>query len=215
MLVLGNAHAPALDTGRVLAATCRAADADVALQAGNLSHYDLPVTTYFAAGDTEDLEVIDALRLGRVQSPSVSNVHLLASESVEIDELRIGGLSGSYSETHYRRPRARLYQEHRRHFTYDEVERAKALDVDVFLTHEPPVGVFDPDLGEEKVEGCRKVNEILAATRPSVCLVGGIGSHAREEVGDTTLVSLAPVWNHYYTLDTEKLTLARHEPPDE
>ena len=215
MLVLGNASASDLEIGRVLAATCRAADADVALQAGNLGHYDLPVTTYFAAGETDDLEVVDALRLGRVQSPSVSNVHLLASHAVEVDGLTIGGLSGTYSEAHYRRPRARLYQEHRRHFTHEEVERAKTLDVDVFLTFEPPEGVFDPNLGEGGVAGCRKINEILGAIRPSICLVGGIGSHAREEVGDTTLVSLAPVWKHYYTLDTEKLTLARHEPPDE
>lgn len=215
MLVLGNAHAPDLEIGRVLAATCRAADADVALQAGDLGHYDLPVTTYFTAGETEDLEVIDALRLGRVQSPSVSNVHLLASQAVEVDGLTIGGLSGTYSETHYRRPRARLYQEHRRHFTHDEVERAKDLDVDVFLTFEPPVGVFDPDVSEGGVEGCQEVNEILAAIRPSVCLVGGVASHAREQVGETTLVSLAPVWEHYYTLDTETLTIARHEPPDE
>lgn len=215
MLVLGNAHAPDLDVGRVLAATCRAADADVALQTGGLGYYDLPVPTYFAAGEAEDPDVVSALRLGRVQSPSVSNVHLLASRAVELDGLRVGGLSGTYSEAHYQRPRARLHREHRRHFTRDEVERAKDLDVDVFLTHEPPAGVFDSDPPGRAIEGCRKVNEILAATRPSVCLVGGIGRHAEEQVGDTTLVSLAPVWQHYYTLDAEKLTVARHEPPDE
>lgn len=213
MLVLGNAHASDLETKRVLAATCRAADADVALQAGSLGHYDLPVPTYFAAGGTEDLDVVDALRLGRVQSPTVSNVHLLASDAVELDGLRVGGLSGTYSESHYRRPRARLHREGRRHFTREDVERARELDVDVFLTHEPPAGVFDPDLTD--AEGCRKVNEVLGATRPSICLVGGIGHHARESVGDTTLVSLAPVWQQYYTLDPGKLTLTRHEPPDE
>lgn len=214
MLVLGSAHAPDLDIPRVLRATFRAADMDVALQVGGLSTYDLPATTYFAAGSQDDLDVIDALRLGRVKSPKVSNVHLLASHDVHLDDVSIGGLSGTYSAGHYRRPRARLYQEHRRHFTHAEVERAKTLDVDVFLTHEPPVGVFEHEAIPDE-EGCRKVNEVLSAVRPSLCLVGKPRVHARAEVGATTLVSLAPAWNHYYTLDTEKMTLARHETPEE
>ena len=279
MLVLGSAHAPELDVARVLAASYRAADADFALQVGSLGQYDLPTPTYFAAGDRDDLDVVDALRLGRVQSASVSNVHLLASQAVELDGIRVGGLSGTYSETHYRRPRARLYQEHRRHFTEKEVERATQLDVDVFLVHEPPVGVFVSDQrertngssrakrrdgvlpsgarqgsGDEQREspgvfesersersngsserdreprseesdsdattdespvGCRKINEILGAIQPSLCLIGGLGHHAEAQVGETTLISLAPAYEQFYTLDVEKCGLTRHETPDE
>lgn len=214
MLVLGSAHAPDLDMPRVLRATFRAADMDIALQVGGLSYYDLPVTTYFTGGPKEDLDVIDALRLGRVQSPTVSNVHLLTSHDVQLDTLTIGGITGTYSETHYRRPRVRLYQEHRRHFTHKELQRAKTLDVDIFLTHEPPAGVFE----HEKIDGsmeCRKINEILAEVQPALCLVGKPQIHEKRQVGETTVVSLAPAWEQYYTLDTEKMTLARHETPEE
>lgn len=215
MLVLGSAHVQSGDVSSRLDATCRAADASVALQTGDLDHYDLPIPTYFVAGLQEELDVIDALRLGRVQSPSVANVHLLASTAVEVEGLRIGGLSGTYSDAHFSRPRSRLHRDHRRHFTRREVERASKLDVDVFLLYEPPPTLIDSDPDAALHSGCRSIEKLLATIRPSLCLVGGLGHHAETHLGDTKIVSLAPIDEQFYTLDPETLSLTRHEPPEQ
>src|SRR6056297_207010 len=142
MLVLGDAHADDPDNRRALFAAYRAADADVALQLGDLLHYDLPIPTYFIAGNNEDFDTIDALRHGRVESSAVRNVHLLAGEVAEVEGLRIAGLSGNFAPTQYERPRPNLHGERRRHFVREDVEEVKRLDdVDVLLTHEAPHGL--------------------------------------------------------------------------
>ncbi|MFC7080850.1 metallophosphoesterase family protein [Halorussus caseinilyticus] len=167
MLVLGDAHA------------------DAALQTG-----DLPVPTYFVAGNNEDFDAIDALRRGDdPASVTVRNARLLASTAAEVEGLRVAGLSGNYAPTKYDESRADLAGERRRHFVREDVARLKRVeDVDVLLTHEAPHGLIY--YGYDA--GCERIDELLDALGPDFCLVGHHERHAETTYGDTRVVSLAP-----------------------
>ena len=212
MLVLGDAHADDPANRRALFAAYRAADADVALQLGDLLYYDLPIPTYFIGGNNEDFDVIEALRNGRLESPGVQNAYLLAGTVAEVEGLRIAGLSGNYAPTQFERPRPNLQGERRRHFVRDDVEAAKRLtDVDVLLTHEAPHGL---PVSESYEVGCDHVDELLDALSPRLCLVGHHHEHAETTYGETKVVSLAPAWERYYSLDPQSLELIdRPTPP--
>ena len=211
MLVLGDAHADDPDNRRALFAAYREADADIALQLGDLLYYDLPIPTYFIAGNNEDFDIIDALRHGRVESSDVTNAHLLGDEAVEVEGLRVAGLSGNYAPTQYERPRPNLQGERRRHFVRGDVEAVERIeDVDVLLTHEAPHGL---PVAEEYEVGCQYIDELLDAVEPRLCLVGHHHQHAESDYGDTHVVGLDPVWESYYTLDPDTLEVVRHDAP--
>ena len=211
MLVLGDAHADTPENRRALLAAYRASDAEVALQAGDLLYYRLPIPTYFIAGNNEDFDVIEALRHGRVRSSTVENARLLHSTVAEVEGLRVAGLSGNYAPSRYTRSRESLVGERRRHFTIEDVERAKRLDgVDVFLAHEAPHGL---PVEEEYDVGCRQIDEILSALEPDLCLVGHHHQHAESTFGPTRVVGLAPAWDSYYSLDPGSLRVTRHDTP--
>ena len=211
MLVLGDAHATTPDRRRALFAAYRASDADTALQAGDLMYYDLPVPTYFVAGNNEDFDVVESLRHGRLRSSGVSNAHLLHSTTADVGGLRVGGLSGNFAPTQFEKRRSDLHEDRRRHFVREDVERAKQLGhVDVFLAHEAPHGV---PVTEQYDVGNAHVDDILRALEPDLCLVGHHHEHAESEFGPTRVVSLAPTWESYYTLDPDSLSLTRHDTP--
>ena len=209
MLVIGDAHASGPENRDALCAVYEAVDPDVALQVGDLEHYDLPAPTWFVAGNNEDLDVVEALRAG-AHPPGTRNVHLLASTAATVDGLRVAGLSGNYAPTKFDLPRRDLAGGRRRHFTHEDVERAADLrGVDVFLTHEAPRGLlsygYDP--------GCAHVNDLLEAVSPELCLVGHHHRHREAEIAGTRVVSLAPAWDRYYTLEVDELTLTSHDLP--
>ena len=211
MLVLGDAHADDPDNRRALFAAYRDAEADAALQLGDLIHYDLPIPTYFIAGNNEDFDTIDALRHGRVESSAVTNAFLLAGEAVEVEGLRIAGLSGNYAPTQFERPRPNLHGERRRHFVREDVEAAKRLeDIDVLLTHEAPHGL---PVSESYEVGCEQIDELIEAVQPRLCLVGHHHEHAETTYGDTRVVGIAPVWKRYYHLNPETLELSSYPTP--
>ncbi|QLG49450.1 metallophosphoesterase family protein [Natrinema halophilum] len=206
MLVLGDAHAADSDRRKTLLELYRTLEPDRVLQVGDLERYDLPAPTWFVAGNNEDFDVIDALRAG--DASGTTNVHLLASTAATLEGLRIAGLSGNFAPTRYDHSRADLSDDRRRHFTHEDVEHAAKLeDVDVFLTHEAPTGLlsygYDP--------GCEHVDELLEALSPSLCLVGHHHRHRTADIGGSRVVSLAPAWERYYTLDPETLALESHD----
>ncbi|WP_458206937.1 metallophosphoesterase family protein [Haladaptatus sp. NG-SE-30] len=212
MLVLGDAHAADPDNRRALFAAYREADADVALQLGDLMYYDLPTPTWFIAGNNEDFDVIAALRNGLISNSNVRDAHLLASTAVELEGLRVAGLSGNYAPTQYDRPRANLIGDRRRHFTHEDVERAMALEsVDVLLTHEAPHGL---PVSEEYDVGCGYIDDLISTLEPDLCLVGHHHQHTETTFGTTRVVSLAPTWERYYILDPDSLSLTWFETPD-
>ncbi|WP_049928356.1 metallophosphoesterase family protein [Halopiger goleimassiliensis] len=209
MLVLGDAHASDPDNEAALRAAYDDANEDLALQVGDLERYDLPIETWFVAGNNEDFDVIEALRAGE-SPPEVDDAHLLASTAVDLEGVRVAGLSGNYAPTKYDLSREELADDRRRHFVRDDVDRLAALEgVDVLLTHEAPTGLlsygYDP--------GCERVDRLLAVLEPDLCLVGHHERHASSEIEGCRVVSLAPVWERYYTLDPAALTLASHDTP--
>jgi predicted phosphodiesterase len=209
MLVLGDAHASDPANREALLAASEDADADLALQLGDLEWYDLPVETWFVAGNNEDQDVVAALREGK-RPTGVANAHLLASTAVDLDGRRVAGLSGNHAPTRYDRPRSALVGDRRRHFTREEVDRLAALeDVDVLLTHEAPTGLlsygYDP--------GCEHVDRLLRTLSPDLCLVGHHHTHREATLQGCRVVSLDPVWESYYTLDPADLTLTVHDRP--
>ena len=221
MLVLGDAHADdpekraALERAYAAYLDGEGADNDdkVALQVGDLQAYDPPVETYFVAGNNEDLDVIEALRRGEAppDSAAVGDVHLLASEVVEVAGLRVAGLSGNDAPTQFEKDRDELAGDRRRHFVRADVEAATALeDVDVFLAHEAPHGLLEEN-GYDV--GCPHVDDILEAVEPRLCLVGHHHRATESRFGSTRVVALAPAWERYYTLDPETLWLTSHETP--
>ncbi|XGI83494.1 metallophosphoesterase [Halorutilales archaeon Cl-col2-1] len=202
MLVLGDAHADDPEKRRALLDAYESTDDDVALQVGDLLYYDLPYDTYFIAGNNEEFDVIDILRRGE----TVDNLCLVSQrQTVEVEGLRIAGLSGNYAPTKYASKRDELEGDDRRHFTRGEVEAAKRLeDVDLFLAHEAPHGLLEKngyDVGKTPID------EILRSVEPQLCLVGHHHKHAESVFGETRVVSLAPVWESYYRLDPESLIL--------
>ena len=210
MLVLGDAHADEEGKRAALSAAYDDAGADVAVQAGDLLWYDLPVETWFVAGNNEAFDTVDTLRAGETPD-GVRNAHLLASAAADVEGVRVAGLSGNYAPTQYDKPRAELAGDRRRHFVREDVERLADLDdVDVLVTHEAPTGLlyygYDP--------GCERIDHLLDALAPDLCLVGHHHKHREAEVDDCRVVSLAPAWERYYTLDPDDLTLDAHETPE-
>jgi Icc-related predicted phosphoesterase len=211
MLVLGDAHANDPERRRGLLSAYEASPSSTAIQLGDLMYYDLPKPTWFIAGNNEDLDVIEALRNGR-DPPTVRNANLLHSTSVDLEGVRFAGLSGNYAPTQYQKDRQHLQGDRRRHFVRNDVRGAKRLsDVDVLLTHEAPNGLLQY---EHYDPGCDQVDDLLDALDPDLCLVGHHHEHLEMTYGSTRVVGLDAAWRSYYELDTDDLTLERHETPD-
>jgi len=211
ILVLGDAHATTRERRNRLFAAYRAAEADVAFQAGDLGYYDLPIPTYFVGGNNEDFDVITALRHGRLESAEVSNALLLHSTAVDVAGLRVAGITGNYAPSRFGRSREGLEGDRRRHFVEADIEQACALEaVDVLLTHEAPHGL---PVSEDYDVGCRHIDAVLEAVEPGLCLVGHHHEHAESTFGSTRVVSLAPTWESYYRLDPADLSLDRFDTP--
>jgi Icc-related predicted phosphoesterase len=211
MLVFGDAHANTPERRQVLERVYEAADPNVALQLGDLFYYELPVETYFIAGNNEDFDVIDALRHGRVRSSNVKNARLLDSRAVEVQGLTVGGLSGNFAPTQYDKPRSALRGDRRRHFVRNDIQRLKQVgDLDVLLTHQAPHGTA---VREDYSVGCGPVDELLAVLEPDLCLVGHHHQHTDTRVAGTRIITTAPAWESYYELDPETLAVERFETP--
>ncbi|SIR57343.1 metallophosphoesterase family protein [Natronorubrum thiooxidans] len=209
MLVLGDAHASDPARRETLLELYRALEPASVLQAGDLERYDLPAPTWFVAGNNEDLDVIEALRAGKDPSTRVTAT-LLASTAATVDGWRVAGLSGNFAPTKYDCARTELEGDRRRHFTHEDVELAAALsDVDMLVTHEAPTGLlwygYDP--------GCKHVDDLLESLSPALCLVGHHHRHREAEIDGTRVVSLAPAWERYYTLegDPDGFSLEVHD----
>lgn len=212
MLVLGDAHADDPVNREALLAACRATDEEVALQTGDLLYYDLPVPTWFIAGNNEDFDVIESLRRGDATLTSDSRPNLVASTAVELEGVQVAGLSGNYAPTRYDHAREELSGDRRRHFTREEVDRAMELpNVDVLLTHEAPHGLLRR-AGHDV--GCDPIDALVEELAPDLCLVGHYHEHVEGTFGETRVVSLAPVWEGYYTLDPATLELEDHDAPN-
>lgn len=210
VLVLGDAHADREDRRSALRRAYSASTRERALQVGDLLHYDLPKPTWFVGGNNERFDTIEAMRAGETPD-GVRNATLLASDVVELDGLRVGGLTGNHAPTQFEKSRDELTGDRRRHFVREDVDRLlEQGPVDVLICHEPPHGLtkmegYDP--------GNTHVDTLLRQLEPDLCLNGHLHRHCEATIGGTRVVSLAPAWEHYYELDPETLSLSRFETP--
>lgn len=212
MLVLGDAHANGAERRKALLRAYEASGEQRALQVGDLLHYELPVPTWFIGGNNERFDVIEAMRAGD-EPDGVHNAKLLASDVVEIEGRRIGGLTGNYAPTRIEKERSELVGDRRRHFVQGDVERLLGEGtVDVLLCHEPPHGLMTVD-GYDP--GNIHVDTLVRQLEPDLCLTGHIHRHCRATMNETRVYSLAPAWESYYHLDLETLELERFDTPGE
>jgi hypothetical protein len=72
------------------------------------------------------------------------------------------------------------------------------------------VGLYDPLSLDTRPQR----DDLLSALEPDLCLVGHHHEHAEGTFGPTRVVTLRPVWDGYYLLDPETLTLKAMGPPE-
>ncbi len=113
---------------------------------------------------------------------------------VEVEGLRIGGLGGCYSPRSYRMPG--LSGKRRRHYCREEVRALSRESLDVLLIHDAPAGRFSdirPGVDrrwETKAEG---LGELIAATRPKICLHGHLHGRFERRLDDIRVTGLTAV----------------------
>ena len=179
---------------------------DVADVDGNYEAFDTPL--YWIKGNNENFDRIAAGDLP-------ANLHYLANGTLQVIEgLRVAGLGGTYAPTMYDVRAAELphpkkstakateLADRRRHFVREEVEGCKQMqDVDILLTHEAP----RPFRVKGNDAGKTPINEILAATKPSLHLFGHHHRFVEVESRGVKSVCLDLVGNSYLLVDVATL----------
>ena len=175
----------------------------------------LPEPLYWIKGNNENFDLIAA---GEFPAglQCIPNGRML-----EIMDVRIAGLGGTFAPTMYQlaaadlphprkaSERATALADRRRHFVREEVEACKAMqNIDVFLSHEAPKP-FKAGRGIQA--GKDQINEVLAAMKPRLHL---FGHHHRFDaflVGGVRSVCLDLVGKSYLLVDRNTLEY-RHLP---
>lgn len=146
--------------------------------------------------------------------------HLPNGQLLEVGELRIIGLGGTFAPTVYdvpalelphpkrSTPKATEQADRRRHFVREEVEACKgAGPVDVFLSHEAP-RPFRVNRGIDA--GKTPINEVLAAAKPRLHLFGHHHRFTESTVGGVRSVCLDLVGVSYLLIDPSTLEYHQH-----
>lgn len=207
MLVLGDAHASNRENQEFLARAYSDTNEEYALQVGDLLCYTLPQPTWFIAGNNEDFDRLEPARTATEPRDVGENSFLLNGNIANITGLTITGLSGNYAPTQFERQRTALVGERRRHFTHEDIERLldlKGTAIDILLTHEAPHNLIT---SKNYNVGCPHIDTLIEELRPNLCLVGHHHEHAEHRISETKVISLAPVWEGFYILSEESLSL--------
>lgn len=207
MLVLGDAHADDENNQVLLKQAYSSTTDDHAIQVGDLLYYTLPKPTWFIAGNNEDHDRTEPAKHTQTPTDIGTNAYLLNGTTVEIEERTVTGLSGNYAPTQFDKSRADLPENRRRHFTHEDIDRLlqlKSSDIDILLTHEAP---FNLITSKNYTVGCSHINTLITELQPKLCLVGHHHEHAETHINQTKAISLAPIWDGYYTLAPDTLTI--------
>ncbi len=207
MLVLGDAHADNQQHQKFLKRAYADTTEEHAVQVGDLLYYSLPKPTWFIAGNNEDHDRTEPAKHNRTPTDIGSNAYLLNGTTVEIENLTITGLSGNYAPTQFDKSRSELTQARRRHFTHEDIDRLlefNPTEIDILLAHEAP---FNLITSKNYTVGCPHINTLIDELQPTLCLVGHHHEHAESHINQTRVISLAPVWEGYYTLSSNTLIL--------
>jgi len=182
---------------------------DVADDQGRYEPFDAPL--YWIKGNNENFDAIAAGQLPE------SHHFLENARPVEIEDLRVVGLGGTFAPTWYETPAAELphpvkgserataLADKRRHFVKEEVDRCRTIDrVDLFLSHEAARpyrvrGGKGPDAGKTPI------NDVLAAMTPRLHLFGHHHEFTEQERQGVRSVGLDLVSRSHLLIDTATL----------
>jgi Icc-related predicted phosphoesterase len=207
MLVLGDAHADNDSNRQFLHRAYSDTTDEYAVQVGDLLYYTLPKPTWFIAGNNEDHDRTEPAKTNDTPTDIGTNAYLLNGTSTEINGLTVTGLSGNFAPTQFDKSRSALINDRRRHFTHEDIDRILELTptaIDILLTHEAPYNLIT---SENYTVGCPHIDTIIDEIQPRLCLVGHHHEHAETHRNQTRVISLAPIWDGYYTLSPDTLTL--------
>lgn len=167
----------------------------------------VPLSTWFVKGNHEDFEWLES-RVGRDILPGLQ--YLPNGRAIDLDDggrpIRIAGIGGCFGPSDYRRSSAALKGYERRHYTQDEIDRAKRLcGVDVLLLHDAPRGVEIPKSRGRLVSNAEGLDEAVVSIRPRVCFFGHHHARVRAEIGAIPLIGLNIVGKpgHLVAIDIE------------
>jgi len=143
----------------------------------------VPRPTVFIKGNHEDFDWLAERRRQRELEVLPGLTYLPSGEvlDVEVDgaRCRVGGIGGCHGPANYVRRASNLQGRAQRHFTHDEVEAlASRGRVDILLLHDAPASVEftwrrrDGSVRRRYASEAQGLADVVAATRPLVCLFG-------------------------------------------
>jgi Icc-related predicted phosphoesterase len=183
---------------------------DIATEDGRYESLGAPV--YWIHGNNDSFDAIAANGL----PPDL--LHIRNASVVEVDELRVAGLGGTFAPTWYETApgalphpvkgtaKATAQADKRRHFVREEVEACVRLrGIDIFLTHEAakPFRAFANDRGPDA--GKEQVNEVLRAMQPRLHLFGHHHRFSEQQREGVRSVGLDLVTRSYLLIDRRTL----------
>jgi predicted phosphodiesterase len=183
---------------------------DIATDAGAYESLGAPV--YWIHGNNDNFDAIAANAL----PPDL--IHIPNGTAVEVEEVRVAGLGGTFAPTWYETApgalphppkstaKATAQADKRRHFVRTDVDACLRLQgIDIFLTHEAakPFRAFANDRGPDA--GKAQVNEVLRVMRPRLHLFGHHHRFSEQQREGVRSVGLDLVSRSYLLIDTGTL----------
>jgi Icc-related predicted phosphoesterase len=211
---LGDIHGAFADARRIIE---RHPDVPAWLCVGDIASDDgayesLGAPVYWIHGNNDNFDAIAANTL----PPDL--LHIRNGTAVEVEELRIAGLGGTFAPTWYETApgalphpvkgtaKATAQADKRRHFVREDVEACLRLrGVDIFLTHEAakPFRAFANDRGPDA--GKEQVNEVLRAMQPRLHVFGHHHRFSEQPREGVRSLGLDLVSRSYVLIDTRTL----------
>jgi len=207
ILILGDMHGEIEIAKRIVDST----DCDYVLQVGDMTlygNYSKPV--YFITGNHENWDIIEAIDNGKIEFENLKHINTAEVISLKKGKEIIGvsGLNGNYSPKDYELKRQELEGKRRSHFVKDDVERCKKLkNIDIFLSHEPPVGIGF--IKRNKDVGIEPIKEILDSIRPRFLFFCHHHIFFEKTVNITRIFGLSYASREYCILDTNRNKVKR------
>jgi hypothetical protein len=160
----------------------------------------VPRPTLFIKGNHEDFGWLGGLQ-GAEVLPDLT--HLRNGHTADLldrreGHIRVAGVGGCYGPSDYLRRSDQLQGYARRHYTWDEIDRAaNASHVDIVLTHDAPAGVRFPRSrrGEPYISGAEGLDVLLARLRSRVCSFGHHHARVDAEIAGVQLHQAQSGWN--------------------
>lgn len=185
---------------------------DICFQVGDLglekdTELTLPCPVYFIYGNHEDFDLLEKINMG-VGSKIVPNLTYMRNGQMFLFpkyDLRVCGIGGNYAPMRfkYKHTDTQLLGGRRRHFNFEDCERAKTNAVqplDFFLSHDNPNnGLFAlyGHGGWSKGIGSPELLDVLDTVKPRYWFFGHHHSHYEFQRNETKIIGLPGIDRGY------------------